>query len=95
MSAIVVPILMVLGLMGALIAIMSYRRRNNLSLLPSLSLNIPGFLRPRKFANQPDATDATSTASTLNLANNSELTPNETNNSNIVIIDTYTFLGLF
>ena len=75
---------MVLGLMGALLAFMSYRRRNNLSLLPSVSLQMPQFLRAKKFAHP--ATDAISTASTLNLssAHNSELSPSETNNSNIV-----------
>ncbi len=78
---------MILGLMGALLAFMSYRRRNNLSLLPSVSLQMPEFLRPKKFAHPADASnDAISTASTLNLssAHNSELSPSETNNSNIV-----------
>lgn len=82
------PILMILGVMGALLFFMSYRRRNNLPLLPSITLVLPDIFKRAKFVNQADAnaaaSDTTSMTSRSNLANNAELSPSETNNSNIV-----------
>ncbi len=80
---------MILGVMGALLFFMSYRRRNNLPLLPSITLALPDIFKRAKFVNQADAnaaaaSDTTSMTSRSNLANNAELSPSETNNSNIV-----------